>query len=66
MTNDIAIRDDLKSVQRWENEGGRVSPLNNLWASQKRFTTEDNSREGQTLDAHKSPQYQAGSFRSST
>ena len=33
MTNDIAIRDDLKSVERWENEGGRVSPLNNLWAS---------------------------------
>ena len=26
MTNDIAIRDDLKSVERWENEGGRVSP----------------------------------------
>jgi hypothetical protein len=28
MTNDIAIRDDMKSVERWENEGGRVSPLN--------------------------------------
>ncbi len=29
MTNDIATRDDRKQVERWENEGGRVSPLNN-------------------------------------
>ena len=36
MTNDIAIRDDMKQVERWENEGGRVSPLNNLWASAQR------------------------------
>ena len=28
MTNDIAITDDMKSLERWENEGGRVSPLN--------------------------------------
>ena len=26
MRNDIAISDDRKSVERWENEGGRVSP----------------------------------------
>jgi len=25
MTNDIAIRDDMKQVERWENEGGRVT-----------------------------------------
>ena len=60
MTNDIAIRDDMKSVERWENEGGRVSSLNNLWASLKRFTIENNSREGQMFDAQKSPQYQPG------
>lgn len=49
MTNDIAIRDDMKSVDRWENEGGRISSL-------KRFTTDDNSREGQMIDAQESPQ----------
>ena len=49
MTNDIAIRDDMKSVDRWENEGGRISLL-------KRFTTDDNSREGQMIDAQESPQ----------
>ena len=52
MTNDIAIRDDLKSVERWENEGGRVSPV-------KWFTTEDKSRE-QVIDAQKSPRHQFG------
>ena len=62
MTNDIAIRDDLKSVERWENEGGRVSPLNHLWASLKRFTTEDKSRKGQVIDAQKSPRRQFGVF----
>ena len=61
MTNDIAIRDDLKSVERWENEGGRVSPLSNLWASLKKFTTEDGSREGQMIDAQR-PQHQPGVF----
>jgi hypothetical protein len=49
MTNDIAIRADMRSVERWENEGGRVSPFNNLWS----LTIEDNSREGQTIDAQK-------------
>ena len=29
MTNDIAIRDDMKSVERWENEGGKVSNSEN-------------------------------------
>ena len=51
MINDIATRDEMKAVERWENEGGRVSPLNNLWTSLKRLTTEDTSREGQMIDA---------------
>jgi len=62
MTNDIAIRDDMKQVERWENEGGRVSPLNNLWASLKRFRREDNSREGQMIEARKNRQHQPGVF----
>ena len=45
MTTEIAKRDEMKAVERWENEGGRVSALNNLWASLKRFTREDTSRE---------------------
>ena len=45
MTIEIAKRDEMKAVERWENEGGRVSALNNLWASLKRFTREDTSRE---------------------
>jgi hypothetical protein len=57
MTNNIATRDEMKAVERWENEGGRVSSLNNLWASLKRFTTEDNSREGQLIDAQESRQH---------
>ena len=61
MTNDIAIREDMKSVERWENEGGRVSSLNNLWASLKQFTREDNSR-GRMIGAQKSPQYQREVF----
>jgi hypothetical protein len=62
MTNDIAMRDDMKSVERWENEGGKVLPLNNLWASLKRFTIEDNARERQILDAQKNPQRQPEVF----
>ena len=61
MTNDIAIREDMKSVERWENEGGRVSSLTNLWASLKQFTREDNSR-GRMIGAQKSPQYQREVF----
>ena len=45
MTTEIAKRDEMKAVERWENEGGRVSALNNLWASLKKFTREDTSRE---------------------
>ena len=47
MTNDIAIRDDMKSVERWENEGGRVSPFNHVWATLKKFRANDNSPETQ-------------------
>jgi hypothetical protein len=43
MTNHIATRDEMKAVDRWENEGGRVPPLNSLWASLKSFTTEETS-----------------------
>ena len=25
MTNDIAIRDEMKAVERWENEGGKAT-----------------------------------------
>ena len=38
MKNEIAITDDLKAVERWENEGGKVS-LNSLWASLKKLET---------------------------
>ena len=54
MTNDVAIRDEMKSVERWENEGGRVSPLNNIWASLKGFTTKDNYHKAQIIDAQQS------------
>ena len=57
MTNEITITDDMKAVQRWENEGGQVS-LNSLWTSLKSFTTEDNFRERQLIGAQKSPQHQ--------
>ena len=60
MTNDSAITDEMKSVERWENEGGRVSPLNHLRLSLKRFTTADNSRKGQMIDAQQSPQFRTG------
>jgi hypothetical protein len=62
MTSEIATRDEMKAVERWENEGGRVSPLNNLWESLKRFTTEDNFREGQVIDAGRTSQHRPGVF----
>ena len=62
MTNDIAIRDDLKSVERWENEGGRVSPFRSVWTSLKSFRTRDDSRRGQAIDTKKSPRQEAGVF----
>jgi len=62
MTNDIATRDEMKAVERWENEGGRVPPLTNLWISLKRFTTEHIYLDGQAIDARKSAQHQPGVF----
>ena len=49
MTNNISMTDDMKAVERWENEGGSVPTPNKLWASLKRFRTKDNSRERQVL-----------------
>jgi hypothetical protein len=62
MTSEIATRDEMKAVERWENEGGRVSPLNNLWASLKSFTREDTFREGQLIPARKSAHQRPGVF----
>ena len=62
MTNDIAITDDMKAFERWENEGGKVSPFNNVWASLKRFRTQNNSRERQVMDTRKSVEQQHGVF----
>ena len=62
MTNDIAIRDDMKSIERWENEGGRVSPLNNVWATLKRFRAADDSRETQVIGTQKNLGQQPGGF----
>lgn len=62
MTSEIATRDEMKAVERWENEGGRVSPLNSLWASLKSFRTEDNSREVQVIDARKRAPHRLGVF----
>lgn len=50
MTNNIPVTDDIKAVERWENEGGSVPTPNKLWASLKRFSTKDNSRERQVLE----------------
>ena len=62
MTNDIAIRDDMKAVERWENEGGKVPSFNRLWTSLKSFGTEDNSRERQVIDRQKDIGQQPGLF----
>ena len=62
MTNDIATIDDMKSVERWENEGGRVTAVNNLWASLNKFASVDNSRERQSMDVRESPQHRLGVF----
>ena len=62
MTSEIAMRDEMKAVERWENEGGRVSPVKDLWASLKSFTIEGTFREGQLLDARKSAQHRPGVF----
>ena len=54
MTSDIGITDDMKAVERWENEGGKVPSFNNVWASLKRFTAQDNSRDRRMIDTQKS------------
>lgn len=60
MTNNIALTDDMKSVERWENEGGKVSPFNSAWTALKNFRTERNSRERQVIDSHKKLGQQPG------
>lgn len=65
MTSDIAITDDMKAVERWENEGGKVS-LSNVWETLKSFRTEGNSRERQVIDSQKSFGRRPGSFRGLT
>jgi hypothetical protein len=62
MTTDIAIRDDMKAVDRWENEGGKVPSFNNVWASLKRFTAEDNSGDKRMIYTQKSLGRQPGLF----
>ena len=62
MANNIEITDDIKAVERWENEGGKVSPSTGLWTSVKRFITERASRERQVIDSQKSFGEQRGNF----
>jgi len=62
MTNNIAITDDMKAVERWENEGGKVPSLNRVWTSLKSFRTKSNSRERQVIDSQKSFGRQPGNF----
>ena len=64
MANNIAITDDIKAVERWENEGGKVSP-STLWTSLKSFRTERASRERQVIDSQKSFGHQRGNFSGS-
>ena len=54
MTNDFAIRDDMKAVERWENEGGKVPSFTNVWAAPKRFTAEDNSGDRRMIHTQES------------
>ncbi|HKY43795.1 MAG TPA: hypothetical protein VJM50_11950 [Pyrinomonadaceae bacterium] len=62
MTNDIAIRDDMKAVERWENEGGKVPSFNRVWTSLKSFRAERDSRERQLIDPQKDIGQQPGLF----
>jgi hypothetical protein len=62
MTNNISMTDDMKAVERWENEGGSVPTPNKLWASLQRFRTKDNSREKQVLHKHQILGHQPGVF----
>ena len=55
MTNNIAITDDMNAVERWENEGGKVSPFNSLWIPLKSFKMEGRSLSVQeSIDADRS------------
>ena len=60
MTNNISMTDDMKAVERWENEGGSVPTPNKLWASLKRFSTKDNSREKRVRDKQELFRHQPG------
>ena len=62
MTDEIAIANEIKAVERWENEGGKVSPFHGVWTSLQSFRTKDNSREGQATDTKISPRQEAGVF----
>ena len=62
MANNIVITDDIKAIERWENEGGKVSPSTRLWTSLKSFRTERASRKRQVIDSQKSFGHQRGNF----
>ena len=62
MTSDSAIRDELKAVERWENEGGKVPPLNRVWTALKSFRAELNSRERHVIDRQNDIGQQPGLF----
>lgn len=66
MANNIVITDDIKAIERWENEGGKVSPSTRLWTSLKSFRTEPASHERQVIDSQKSFGHQRGNFWGST
>ncbi len=62
MTGDSLIRDELKAVERWENEGGKVPSLNRVWTSLKSFRAELNSRERHVIDRQKDNRATARTF----
>jgi hypothetical protein len=62
MANNIAITDDIKAVERWENEGGKVPPSTRLWTSLKSFRTERASHERRVIGSQKSFGLQRGNF----
>lgn len=66
MANNIVITDDIKAIERWENEGGKVSPSTRLWTSLKSFRTEPASHERQVIDSQKSFGHQRENFWGST
>ena len=66
MTSDTGITDDMKAVERWENEGGKVSPATRLWTSLKSFKTKPVSRERPLNDSQESFGQQPEIFRGLT